>query len=130
MNEILHELLYLCDIVRTKVWTRKKNIYTTTNQAMVAPIADPLAGARKLLAVTLPLDPLLPCTRLASTLLKLESVNLVLLSHELPLDVAPLRETWSAWAVLPPLLRAATFLEKVPVTPVAPVSWKPTPPFL
>lgn len=109
---------------------KKENIYAPPVYAIVAPIASPEAGAKKLLAGTLPLVPLLPWTRVTSTLLKLASVHLVLPSHELPLDVAPLRLTWSAWAVLPPLLSAATFLENLPVTPVAPVSWNPTPPFL
>jgi hypothetical protein len=78
---------------------------------VVAPIAAPLAGNKKLLAAILPSAPRLPWTRLTSTLLKLLSDHVALADQELPLSFwLLLRLTWAAFVVLPLFFAAMLLL--------------------
>lgn len=73
----------------------RAGLYTLA--CVVAPIALPDEGTKKLLAFTLPSDPLAPARVEKSTLRKeLFDQVVLLLSHEFPLDCVPLtRLTWA-----------------------------------
>lgn len=96
-------------------------LYTLT--CVVAPIALPDEGTKKLLAFTLPSDPLAPARVEKSTLRKeLFDQLVLLLSHEFPLDFDPLtRLTWALVLTAAMLLLSVDFELRM-LKPLSPLS--------